>query len=161
MAEVKVPSMNEGDVKKALSDRNTEEDTINYLIFCSSNIFYGVGAEYVETILHETAITYLPMMPSHVSGIINLRGQLVPIIDFRVLLGRMSGEENCIIVLDIEGTQIGILADSVDQMIGIEKSTILPVPSSQHEQKLVSGMCTLPGRKGTLMVLDCTRLIHE
>jgi len=160
MAEQVMMAMNAQEVKRALSDKNQEDETVNYLIFCSSGIMYGVGAEYVETILHETAITYLPMVPSHVSGIINLRGQLVPIIDFRILLGRTPGEENCIIVLDIDGTQIGILADSVDQMIGIEKSAILPVPS-QHDQKLVSGMCTLPGRKGTLMVLDCTRLIHE
>jgi len=161
MPEPIMMTMNKGDVQKALSDKIMEDDTINYLIFCSNNILYGVAAEYVETILHETAITYLPMLPSHVAGIINLRGQLVPIIDFRTLLGRMSEEEaNCIIVLDIDGTMIGILADTVDQMIGISKSTILSVPS-QHEQKLVCGMCTLPGRKGTLMVIDCTRLIHE
>lgn len=147
------------EIRKALSDKVTDSDAEHYLIFRCHDILYGVKADYVETILREASITYLPMVPPHVSGVINLRGQIVPIIDFRILLGQMPGEESCTIVLDIEGTQIGIITDSVDQMVDIEKATILPVPS-QHEQKLICGMCTLPGSHSTVMVLECARLLH-
>ncbi len=146
------------DIESALSDKAHDTETEKYLIFSSDGILYGVSADVVNEILTETTVTRLPTLPCHISGIINLRGQFVPIIDFRLLLGRMPGDSYCTIVLDVEGTQIGIQADGVDQMVDIEKHTILPVPSHQ-DQALVMGMCTLPGG-GTMMVLDCPRLIH-
>ncbi len=150
--------VNEIDIESALSDKVRDTETEKYLIFSSDGILYGVSADVVNEILTETTVTRLPTLPCHISGIINLRGQFVPIIDFRLLLGRMPGDSYCTIVLDVEGTQIGIQADGVDQMVDIEKHTILPVPSHQ-DQALVMGMCTLPGG-GTMMVLDCPRLIH-
>jgi len=150
--------VNEIDIESALSDKVRDTETEKYLIFSSDGVLYGVSADVVNEILTETTVTRLPTLPCHISGIINLRGQFVPIIDFRLLLGRMPGDGYCTIVLDVEGTQIGIQADGVDQMVDIEKHTILPVPSHQ-DQALVMGMCTLPGG-GTMMVLDCPRLIH-
>ncbi len=146
------------DIESALSDKAHDNETEKYLIFSSDNILYGVNTDVVNEILTETTVTRLPTLPAHISGIINLRGQFVPIIDFRLLLGRYPGENYCTIVLDVEGTNIGIQADGVDQMVDIAKNTILPVPSRQ-DQALVMGMCTLPGG-GTMMVLDCARLIH-
>lgn len=146
--------------EEALSDNVHESDTEKYLIFLSGGLLYGVNADYVAEIITESTVTHLPMVPEHISGVINLRGQIVPIIDFRLLLGREPGEDYCTIVLDIENTQIGILADSVDQMVDIDKGAILPVPT-QQAQKLICGMCTLPNGNGTMMVLDCDLLLHE
>ncbi len=158
--ETSTMALDQEEIKKALSDKVLDSDTKKYLIFRACGILYGVEADYVESILHETMVTYIPMVPPHVSGVINLRGQIVPVIDFRILLGRMPGEECCPIVLDIDNVQIGILTDSVDQMVDINRSAILPVPSSQHGQNLICGMCTLPGGHATVMVLDCSRLLH-
>jgi purine-binding chemotaxis protein CheW len=63
-----------------------------------------------------------------------------------------------LVVLDYNGTQIGILVDAVDQMIEIPIDTIMPMPV-QNEQKLVSGMCTIPDGSGTMLELDCAQLI--
>lgn len=146
------------DIESALSDKAHDNDMEKYLIFSSDNILYGVSADVVNEILTDSTVTRIPTLPPHISGVINLRGAFVPIIDFRLLLGRMPAESYCTIVLDLEGVQIGIQADGVDQMVDIAKHTILPVPSRQ-DQALVMGMCTLPGG-GTMMVLDCTRLTH-
>ncbi len=147
------------EVESALSDKAREGDTEKYLIFRSDNILYGVNTNVVKEILTDTVVTRIPTLPAYISGIINLRGQFAPIIDFRLLLGRYPAENYCTVILDIEGLAIGIQADGVDRMVDIEKHTILPVPSRQNNA-LVMGMCTLPGG-GTMMVLDCTRLIHE
>lgn len=154
------------DMESALSDKVQETDEIQTLIFSSDGILYGVDAEYVTEILNEVTITKIPMVPEYISGIINMRGQFVPIIDFRLLLGRMPGEDNCAIVLNIDGVSIGILADGVDQMVGIRKASILPVPS-HRSNRLVFGMCTMPGSTttavgaaNTVMILDCTMLTH-
>ncbi len=151
--------MDEIDVESALYDKTRDAEEEKYLLFRSAGILYGVQVEFVNEILTEVTVTKIPLTPPYVLGVINLRGLVPPIIDFRLLLGRMPGEESCAIMLDIEGATIGILVDGVDQTVDIPKSSILPVPT-QREEKLVCGMCTVPGG-GTMMVLDCQRLLHE
>ena len=58
----------------------------------------------------------------------------------------------------MEGTQAGILVDSVAKMVDVPQENILPMPS-QNAQKLISGMCSLP-EGGTMLVLDCALLLH-
>jgi len=147
------------DMESALSDNVHEVDEEKYLIFRSSGILYALSTDYVSEIFTSVDITRVPMVPEYIAGVINLRGAVVPIIDFRLLLGRWPEEEPCAIILDIEGTSIGILVDTVDRMVDISKSSILPVPA-QNEHRMVNGMCTIPGGKNTVMVVDATALMH-
>ena len=147
------------DVENALSDNVRESDEEKFLIFRSSGILYAMSTDYVLEIFTSVDITKVPMMPEYVSGVINLRGQIVPIVDFRLLLGRWPEEEPCAIILDIHGTSIGILVDTVDQMVDISRAAILPVPS-QNEHRMVNGMCTVPGIANTVMIVDATALTH-
>ncbi len=133
--------------------------TDQYLICISDSLFYGVDAEKVETIITDHTITRLPRVPHYVRGIINLRGQIIPVIDIRLRLGKPEAEENCIVVVN-EGTDcIGILVDGVDKMVDIRRDFILPMPT-QNPQKLISGMCSLLDGE-TLLILDCGLLLHE
>ena len=133
-----------------------------YLIFITDNLRLGVNAEYVVEIMNTHTATYLPMMPDYIRGIYNMRGQIIPIMDIRRRLGKLPAQaENLLVVLNYNGTQLGILVDSVEVMLDIPNASILPIPS-QNAQKLVSGMCTLPDGSGTMLVLDCDQLIpHE
>ena len=139
-----------------------DSSTAKYLIFTSNGICYGVNADIVKEIITEISVTHLPMLPGHISGVINLRGQIVPIVDFRLLLGQEPTEDHCTMVLEIDGTQIGILVDVVERMVDIQKDAVLPVPrhSVYDSQKLISGMCSLTGG-GTMMVVDFSLLMHE
>ena len=147
------------DIESALSDNVHETDEESYLIFRSSGVLYAMSTDYVMEIFTSVDITKVPMMPEYVSGVINLRGQIVPIVDFRLLLGRWPEEEPCAIILDIHGTSIGILVDTVDQMVDISHSAILPVPI-QNAHRMVNGMCTVPGIANTVMVVDANALTH-
>ncbi len=136
-------------------------DTQKYLIFIADDLKLGVIAEYVVEILNNQSITYLPRVPDFIRGIINMRGQIIPILDIRLRLGKPPQEDSLVVVLNLDGTQLGILVDAVDQMIDIDRSVILPMPS-HSTQLLVSGMCSLPDGSGTMMVLDCEQLMpHE
>ena len=147
------------DMDSALSDKVHEIDDESFLIFRSSGVLYAMSTDYVMEIFTSVDITKVPMMPEYISGVINLRGQIVPIVDFRLLLGRYPEENPCAIILDIHGTSIGILVDTVDQMVDISRSGILPVPA-QNEHRMVNGMCTVPGIPNTVMIVDATALIH-
>ena len=143
-----------------LSSAQAEEqvDSQKFLIFMTDDLKLGVVAEYVVEILNNQSITYLPMVPDFIRGIINMRGQIIPIVDIRLRLGKYPAENNLVIVLNVEGVFLGILVDAVDQMLDIAKAEILPVPV-QSTQLLVSGMCSLPDGSGTMMVLDCAQLM--
>ena len=62
-------------------------DSQKYLIFMADDLKMGVVAEDVVEILTNQPITYLPMLPEFIRGIINMRGQMVPIVDIRIRLG--------------------------------------------------------------------------
>jgi len=136
-----------------------EIQTDKYLIFISDHLLYGIDANLVVEIITDHTITYLPRVPSYIRGIINLRGQLIPIIDIRLRLGKPPRDHCCVVVVNVDNTQIGILVDGVEKTVDVSKSSILPMPT-QSTQKLVSGMCSLPGG-GTMLILDCDLLIHS
>ena len=129
-------------------------DSQKYLIFMADHLKLGVIAEDVVEILNNQIITYLPMVPDFIRGIINMRGQMVPILDVRARLGLPPQEESLVVVINLGDVQLGILVDAVDQMLDIPKSNIHPLPANST-QMLVSGMCSLPDGSGTMMVLDC------
>ena len=141
---------------------NTVDDTVDsqkYLILMAGHLKLGVVAEDVVEILNNQLITYLPMLPDFIRGIINMRGQMIPILDIRARLGMEPKEDDSlVVVINLGDVQLGILVDAVDQMLDIPKVNLLPMPANST-QLLVSGMCSLPDGSGTMMVLDCEQLM--
>lgn len=136
-----------------------EISTEKYLIFSSDGLMYGIKAEQVKDINTDYTITYLPRVPNYVRGVINLRGQIVPIVDIRLRLGKPSQDNFCCVVVNVDGNEVGILVDMVEQMVDVPLDSILPVPTSTG-QAMVSGMCTLPDGN-TMLELDCELLLHD
>lgn len=145
-----------------LDPLNIVDDTLDsqkYLVFMAGHLKLGVVAEDVVEILNNQIITYLPMVPDFIRGIINMRGQMVPILDVRARLGLPSLEEDSlVVVLNLNDVQLGLLVDGVDQMLDIPKIYIHSLPANST-QVLVNGMCSLPDGSGTMMVLDCEQLM--
>lgn len=151
-------------------EKASAEKAINkshkYLIFMihdteSADLKLGVDAEYVVEILNTYNVTYLPLMPDYVRGVFNMRGQIIPVMDIRLRLGKPAEDKGLVVVLNYNGTQLGILVDAVDRMLDIDDDTITTV-HAQEAQRFVSGMCTIPDNSGTLMVLNCDELFaHE
>ena len=147
------------DEREALNTADDTVDSQKYLIFMAAHLKLGVVAEDVVEILNNQIITYLPMLPAFIRGIINMRGQMIPILDIRARLGmEIREEDSLVVVLNLGDIQLGILVDAVDQMLDIPKVNILPMPANST-QMLVSGMCSLPDGSGTMMVLDCEQLM--
>ncbi|MCR4601874.1 MAG: chemotaxis protein CheW [Clostridia bacterium] len=122
-----------------------EEVTIptkKFLAFQSDELQYAIDADYVSEIIIPNSITKIPKLPEFISGIINLRGQLVPILDIRLRMGRSKTvftDDTCIIIMKVDDIQLGILVDSVSQMIDIPEPNISALPLSKH-QELVNGI---------------------
>ena len=158
MSEENVLFARETEPDAAAAEGAPEILTDKYLIFVSDNLFYGIDAEQVVELITEHSITRLPRVPHYVRGIINQRGQIIPIIDIRLRLGKPEAGENCIMVVNVDNNCVGILVDGVEKMVDIPRDTILPMPT-QNPQKLISGMCSL-AEGGTMLILDCSLLLH-
>ena len=136
-----------------------EIQTEKYLIFSSDGLMYGIKAEQVKDIITDYAITYVPHVPNYVKGVINLRGQIIPMVDIRLRLGKLPKDNFCGIVVDVDGNMVGLLVDMVEKMVDVPLDSILPVPTT-NSQATVSGMWTLPDGN-TMLELDSELLLHE
>ena len=143
----------------ALEEAPAEIKTEKYLLFLSDGLLFGVKAEAVVEIITNHTITWLPLVPRYIRGIINLRGQIIPIVDIRRLLNHQDQESDCIIILRADGAQVGILVDQVQKMVDLETESILPA-TSQSSGDLVTGMCSLEDGQ-TMLAFDSDRLMEH
>ena len=157
MSTEQMQNTNNGENVTAEADVSTER----YLTFRADGITLGVSTENVIEIITDHSITELPMVPDFIKGIINLRGQIVPIIDIRLRMGKSMSEytdTTCVIVLDIDTVNIGIIVDSVEQVLDLDMSQISPIPV-EDQQGLTNGMISLSSQE-VLLFLNCEELIR-
>ena len=144
-----------------ISENEAPVSTERFLTFTCDGLNIGVSTNYVIEIITDHSITMLPLVPDYVKGVINLRGQIIPIIDIRLRMGKPSIEytdTTCIIVLNIDSTQIGIIVDAVQQVMDINKQQISPVPV-ENQQELINGMVS-SGDRSVILFLDCQQLLQ-
>ncbi|HEB30967.1 MAG TPA: chemotaxis protein CheW [Spirochaetes bacterium] len=92
---------------------------------------YGVNIQTVKEVIRKREITRLPKAPAFVKGVINLRGDIIPIIDLRERFGmeqRESTDMTRVIVAEVDGRPIGMVVDSVSHVIRIAQDQIEPPP---------------------------------
>jgi len=115
------------------NDELEENEDNQYVIFKIEGQDYGIEIEYVHEIdrLKEVVICPVPKAPEYVEGIINLRGEVVPVIDLRKKLGlpeREAGRETRILIVKMENKTIGLLVDMVLKVLNIDEKYINGTP---------------------------------
>ena len=107
-----------------------------YLTFRIANEYYGLELAQTREIIEYSGITEVPLMPNFLRGVINLRGEVVPVIDLAVRLGRKPIEvqkRTCIIVVELSNNDqnhvLGLLADGVSEVIEMDEDNIEDAPS--------------------------------
>lgn len=140
-------------------DTATGGEMEQYLLFEVQELKIGIRVDYVLETIISYSVTPLPLLPEYIQGVINLRGEIIPIVDVRMRLSRPGGGNAPVIVLSVNDNQMGILVDRVVQMVKLPRNEVQPLPG-RNKQRLVSGMCFLPG-EGTMLVLDCPALLES
>lgn len=116
--------------------------------FAIGDDLYGVDIMAVREIKGWSGVTHLPNQPDHVRGVMNLRGLIVPIIDLRRRFGQGLTEAtpmHIAIIVQIEGRQIGLLADRVIDIVSLDGLQIQPVPRMGESVRgeVLSGLVTI------------------
>jgi purine-binding chemotaxis protein CheW len=134
-----------------------------YLTFTLAGEEYGIGILKVKEIIGMIAITTIPQTPSHVKGVINLRGKVIPVIDLRLKFGLPSmeyTERTCIIVIEVSQEVgyilIGILVDSVSEVLNIKGTDIEDTPNfgARLNTDFILGMAKSGGSIKILLDID-------
>lgn len=140
-----------------------------YLAFSLREEQYAIPLLQVKEVIGMTTPTPIPQTPSYFKGIINLRGQVISVIDLRAKLQLSKAEdgpETSIIILDLEPFSIGVIVDSINsvQALGVEDLSSAPDATSIKEQYL-TGVARKDNRltlildiRATLSVQDMTAI---
>ena len=146
----------------AVNKKNGE--LLRWVTFKLGNEIYGVNVMQVREVLRYTDIAPVPGAPSYVLGIINLRGNVVTVIDTRARFGIPPAEvtdNTRIMIIESEKHVIGILVDSVAEVADLNTADIDDTPNVGTEEtaQFISGVCN---RKDDLLILiDLTKLFTE
>lgn len=150
---------NQNGQETATQDENRSVERC--LTFESGGLILFLSTEYVIEIINAYAITPIPLVPSFIKGIINLRGQILPVVDIRLCMGKPEVEytnKTCIVVLNVDSIALGIVVDSVRQVVDINFRNVRPIPV-KRQQKLLDGMLTMEDGE-VLMSFDCHALAN-
>jgi purine-binding chemotaxis protein CheW len=134
-----------------------------YLTFTLASEDYGIGILKIKEIIGMMPITSVPQTPSHVKGVVNLRGKVIPVVDLRLKFGIPAidyTERTCIIVVEISGQsgaiKIGIVVDAVSEVLNIKGEDIENTPAfgTRVNTDYILGMAKMGGSVKILLDID-------
>ncbi|GAB2665336.1 MULTISPECIES: chemotaxis protein CheW [Vibrio] len=143
---------------------NSNDEVLQWVTFQLEEETYGINVMQVREVLRYTEIAPVPGAPDYVLGIINLRGNVVTVIDTRSRFGLMEGEitdNTRIIVIESEHQVIGILVDSVAEVVYLRSSEIDTTPSvgTDESAKFIQGVSNRDGK--LLILVDLNKLLSD
>ncbi len=145
-------------------DDSDKEQLMQLVGFMIGKELFGVDILMVQEIIRQVSITAVPNSPDFVEGVINLRGDIIPVIDLRKRLNlfkeRKSGEHNWILILDIGGRVTGFIVDKVTEVLKIEESAIEHAPDiivKGLENQYIRGVVDINSK--LLILLDFNRIL--
>jgi purine-binding chemotaxis protein CheW len=133
------------------------------VVFAIGNEEFGVDISQVREIVRVVEITYLPKAPSFVEGVVNLRGQVLAVIDLAKRIGVASkerGENTRIIVVEVGENTVGMIVDSVSEVLRLPAELVEEVPSlveTEVPEHYIRGVGKL--KDGLLVLLDLKKIL--
>ena len=146
----------------AISD--TDDMKGRFLTFQIDEEMFGIELKDVMEIVGIQPIPQIPEMPDYIKGIINLRETIIPVMDVRLRFQKPEKEYNdrtCIIVIDYSNLSIGLIVDSVSEVLAIPDKDITEKPEicSKGSRGYVNNIGKI-GEKVVLLI-DCGKLLNE
>jgi len=153
------------DERRNENTSNTNDDEVlQWVTFKLDNETYGINVMLVQEVLRYSEIAPVPGAPLYVLGIINLRGNVVTVIDTRSRFGLESSEitdSTRVVIIESESQVIGILVDSVAEVVYLRASDIDDAPNVGNDEsaKFIQGVSN---REGELLILvDLNKLLSD
>ncbi|WP_120995434.1 chemotaxis protein CheW [Stutzerimonas urumqiensis] len=149
---------------KKSAGQGSEDPILQWVTFRLDNETYGINVMQVQEVLRHTEIAPVPGAPSYVLGIINLRGNVVTVIDTRQRFGLDPApltDNTRIVIIEADRQVVGILVDSVAEVVYLRQSEIETAPNVGNEEsaKFIQGVCNKNGE--LLILVELEKLMTE
>ncbi len=156
--------MSAEEITRQLNANSVTDRAGKYLTFELDNTEFGIEILKVVEILKMMEVTNVPMWPGFAKGTINLRGKVIPVIDLRQKFNLMEIEETettCTIVVELNGDQIGIIVEAVNEVREIAGTDIADTPSigGTVDSEFILGMGKCEGK--TIILLSLEKIMIE
>jgi purine-binding chemotaxis protein CheW len=145
---------------------NTDHNVQQYLTFMIGGEEYAISLLKVKEIIEYDTVTGVPRTPEWIRGVINLRGSVVPVVDLAVKLRQapsVAGKLTCIVITEVEcegeATVMGIMADSVRQVIDLNPQEIEPPPTFGTRVKVDYLLGMARSGKKFCLILDTEKVL--
>ena len=125
---------------------------------------YGVPVACVREVSRVGEITRVPQAPDHIRGVMNLRGRILPVLELRTRVGHppltTPGSQARVVVAEIHGRVLGLLVDSVAQVLKVPSDRVVPPPDDARSvaADYLTGVAQLDGR--LIILLDLERMLQ-
>ena len=138
-----------------------ENESALVSVFSLGDAMFGINALEVQEVVRLNTLTPVHHADETISGIINLRGQIVTVIDLARRVGLQGGERRHILIVSWGGEYIGLLVDSVTDVVPAEMDEMEPSPAnvSREQQKYFKGVCRAD--QTLVAVLDLEAVLAE
>lgn len=150
--------------QRRFADREEKEQLMQLVGFTIGKEQFGVDILMVQEIIRSAPITSVPNSPEFIEGVINLRGNIIPVIELRKRLNlyrkESAAKDAWILILDIGGRVTGFIVDSVTKVLKIMESSIEPPPDvvmAGLANRYIKGVCDIGG--SLLILLDFNRIL--
>lgn len=134
------------------------------LLFLIDGCTYGIEIQYITEIIGIQQITIIPKVPDYIKGVINLRGKVVPIMSVRKRFGKEEipyDERTCIIVIEWEGTSVGLIVDRVREVVTVTPDQISATPNSKNVNANRYIRNIIESGDEIRLLLDCCKIIES
>ena len=151
-------------MSKAATKANSNDDIVQWVTFKLADETYGINVMQVQEVLRVSEIAPVPGAPHYVLGIINLRGNVVTVIDTRIRLGLATAEvtdSTRIVIIETARHVVGILVDCVAEVVDVATSEVESAPNvgSDDSANYIQGVAS---RENELLILvDLNKLLTD
>lgn len=150
---------------KAITTEQETETAVQYIVVRIGNEQYGINIKYIDNIVRNQKITRVPKTQTYYKGVINLRGEIIPVMSIRLKLGLEDDEftdKTRIIIVKIEGATIGVIVDQVREVVTLDDDNTEKITRSSRDDAASGYISSIGKSKGELIsLLDIVGLIVE
>ena len=147
-----------------MNELKMEASTTQYIVIRLGKEQYGIYIKFIDNIVRMQHITRVPKVAEYLKGVINLRGEVIPVMSVRLKMGLPADEitkSTRIIILKFEQGAIGVMVDEVKEVITLEHTQIdkLTYDSKEDKVNYLSGVGKT--KDGLISILDLNMVVNE
>lgn len=150
---------------KTISNNDNSTDTVQYIVVNIGNEQYGINIQYIDNIVRNQRITRVPKAQTYFKGVINLRGEIIPVMSVRLKLGLEDDnytDKTRIIIVKVDSASVGVIVDQVKEVVTLGTDDIEKVTRTANDDA-AAGYINAIGKSNDELIslLDIVSLIEE